>query len=148
LTVTPDHFVAGTRDPVRFRFTKVDPQYSAHFTLQVFDLAGGGIVIDPVMATVRVGDAGRPTTTTLTDIPSVERVVTLTNGSPGVKVIDLTVNGTRFKVPGLKDGQSVTLDISSAMKSTDDNRIVITVHGPKRSTIDVLVWDGLSQLPT
>jgi hypothetical protein len=55
--------------------------------------------------------------------------VTVSNGSPGVRTIDMVVNGITFKVTGLSAGETRTFDVASAMLPGNDNVISISAHG-------------------
>lgn len=71
------------------------------------------------------GGSARP----VINIRHVESKVTVYNGDPGVKNLDVIVNGQRFKIAGLGDKETVTLDVSSAMVKGARNTITLKVYG-------------------
>lgn len=140
-TVVPP-FTAGTTDPLVVVATKILQNKSSQVELRVTDVAGNVTTCDPIL-TVLVKDSKKPATETFTNVPTVEGVVTITNGSPGVKTLIMIVNGTRFKEKKLKNGEIVTVDISSAMQPGDANTITLIARGQKGSSVEVMIWDGV-----
>ena len=138
-TVVPP-FTVGSTDPVVVTSTKINQSQRARVEIRVTDLAGNVALCDPILA-LMVRDHGGSAQDTHTDVPQIEDKVTFTNGSPGVKNIEVIVNGTKFKVTGLKDGEEQTLDIASAMHE-GDNTVTIKANGPKNSWVNVMIWDG------
>ena len=55
----------------------------------------------------------------------------------------IIVNGTRFKEQKLKDGEVVTVNIASAMKPGDANKITLIARGKQGSSVEVMIWDGV-----
>ena len=74
-----------------------------------------------------------------------ENTVLIMNGDPGLKKLTTVVNGVVFKTTGLRDGEVRSIDISSALKPGDRNKILVKGHGPKDSTAMVVVSDGSVQ---
>lgn len=138
-TVVPP-FTVGTTDPVIVTATKIDQSLRSRVEMLVTDLAGNVALCDPILS-LMVRDANGPTTETHTDVPQIEDKITFNNGTPGVKKIEVIVNGEKFKVTGLKDGEEHTLDIASAMHE-GDNTVTIKINGPKNSWVNVMIWDG------
>jgi hypothetical protein len=141
-SVTWPAFTPGTADPLVVTSTKVDLTKSAQTQITVFDLGGNKVTCDPIDYMV-IRDAGKPETVTHTDVPEAEGVVTLTNGTPGVKRVEIVVNGQEFVVNALTDGEVVTVDVSSAMQPGDTNTVSITARGGTASSVHVLIWDGI-----
>lgn len=143
-TVVPP-FTVGTNDPVILTSTKIDPAQRARVEARVTDLAGNTRLCDPIMLLLIRDKSESASLDAGSDVPRAEDKVTITNGSPGLKKIDILVNGQTFKVTGLKDGEETTVDISSAMVDGDTNQVSFEVKGKKGSFANVMIWDGIGQ---
>lgn len=133
-------FTVGTNDPVVVTATKINQSLRARVEIHAFDVAGNMAICDPIL-TLESRLQGKPVTQTITDVPRIEDAVTITNGTPGLKNLDVTVNGTRFKVTGLGDGEERTLDISSAMVE-GPNTIELETFGKPGGWASIMIWDG------
>jgi len=139
-TVVPP-FTVGTNDPIILSATKIDQSLRARVEARVTDLAGNVALCDPILTLV-VRDSNSPIVQTHADVPQVEDTVTVTNGAPGLKNLDIVVNGTKFKVTGLKDNEEKTIDISSALVPGENNVVTLEGRGKKGSSASVMIWDG------
>lgn len=83
---------------------------------------------------------GRPVTETFS-VSKDMNAITVMNGTTGLKNLRIEVNGRKFQVAGLKDGEKRTLDISSAMIEKD-NAITLTALGKPGTKATVKIWDG------
>jgi len=134
---TSEAFVVGTTDPVDLIATKIDSNLRARVEWEIQDRAGNLVSCDPVI-TLAIRDAGKPETEVLNAIPEAESLVTVNNGAPGLKILEVVVNGQNFRLAGLKDGETATLDVSSAMVA-DDNTIALTAIGKPGSSANVVI---------
>jgi len=134
-------FTVGTTDPVTITATKINQSQAAHVAMTVTDVAGNSITCDPVIVLVQ-RSLGTDPQGTNTGIPQAENKVLIMNGAPGLKNAEAVVNGIRFKVTGLKDGENRTIDVTSAMRAGNDNVVTVTGHGPKGSSAMAVVSDG------
>jgi hypothetical protein len=141
-TVVPP-FTVGTTDPVVVSATKIDQTQRARVEIRATDLAGNVAFCDPILTLISRAD-GLPEDQTFTDVPHLEHVVTVTNGTPGFKRVEVIVNGKKFKAKDLRDGEVYSLDISSAMHP-GDNTVTLRVSGKKGSTANVMLWDGVTE---
>lgn len=139
-TVVPP-FTVGTTDPIILSATKIDQSQRARVEARVTDLAGNVALCDPILTLV-VRDSNSPIVQTHADVPQIEDTVTVTNGAPGLKNLEIVVNGTKFKVTGLKDNEEQTIDISSALLPGENNVVTLKGHGKKGSSASVMIWDG------
>jgi hypothetical protein len=117
-TVVPP-FTPGTTDTVTATATKIDQSQRSRVEMLVTDLAGNRAVCDPILATLEADNAQQGEET-YTDVPQAESKVTVTNGNPGIRKIEVIANGKKFKLSGLKDGETQTLDIASALHPGDN----------------------------
>jgi hypothetical protein len=139
-TVVPP-FTSGTTDPVTVTATKIDQSQRSRVELVATDLAGNQIVCDPIQALISRDDA-RPEVQTYSDIPQVEDKVTVMNGTPGLKKVEITVNGVKFKVKDLRDGDSTMIDVASAMHAGNNNVVSVKANGKKGAWANIIIWDG------
>lgn len=128
LTVDIAGFFLGTKDPVTVTGTAIDPNAGYGLQFIATDLAGNQTTCDPVVTHV-VRESGRPADQTFSGLPQAESKVTIANGSPGIRTLDVVVNGVTFKVTGMRSGEVQVIDVSSAMLPGDGNVISLTAHG-------------------
>ncbi len=140
-TVVPP-FTVGTNDPVVLSATKIDQSKRARVEARVTDLAGNVALCDPILTVVEIGSkTGTAAVQTHADVPQAEDTVTVSNGSPGLKHLEIVVNNKKFKVHDLADGEERIVDISSAM-IPGDNVVTLRGQGKDGSSASVLIWDG------
>jgi hypothetical protein len=137
-------FTVGTTDPVTITATKINQSQPAHVTIQVTDLAGNVVTCDPVITLVQ-RSAGTDPQKTRSLVDQAENKILILNGAPGLKNFEASVNGVKFKATGLKDGETRTLDVSSAMVPGSNNVITVKGHGSQNSSAMVVISDGSVQ---
>ncbi len=133
-------FTPGTTQPVVVTATKINQGQSAHVTIQATDGAGNVAICDPILLLFARG-SGQPPKDVLADVARTENKVTIHNGRPGFASLELRVNGVKYKVTGLRKGETRTVDISKLM-TLDKNTISLLGRGPAGSSAEVTVWDG------
>jgi hypothetical protein len=138
-TVVPP-FTVGTTDPVSVTSTKIDQTRRARIEIRATDVAGNVAICDPVHMLFQRG-SGQPPKDVITDVPKAENKVTIRNGKPGFNRIELLVNGVKYRITGLRNGEQRTVDISHLMVY-DKNTISLMGRGPGSSWAEVIVWDG------
>jgi len=138
-TVSIPPFSTGTTDPVLVTATKINQSQAARVNLEVIDVNGNITTCDPVI-TQTIRQDGQPVSETLSGIPQAESKVTVRNGNPGVSQLDIKVNGTTFRVSGLRNNQEKTIDVSSAMVE-GDNTFILTAYGKPGSYATILIHD-------
>jgi hypothetical protein len=137
-------FVVGTTDPVTVTATKIDQSRSAHVTIVATDLAGNSLNCDPIITLVQ-RRADTDDEKSKFHVDQAENKIMVINGTPGLKNFVAKVNGVKFKLTGLKDGEKRVLDVSSSMFPGADNKVTVTGHGPKDSWANVVISDGSVQ---
>jgi len=137
-------FTVGTTDPVVITATKIDQSQSAHVTILVTDLAGNTVTCDPIISLVQRSTSTDPQGTR-GQVSQAENKLLILNSTPGLRNLEVSVNGTKMKVTGLKDGENRTLDLSRAMVPGSNNLITVKGHGPVNSSAMVVVSDGSVQ---
>jgi hypothetical protein len=141
-TVVPP-FSIGTTAPVEVTATKIDQSKRSRVEIRATDLAGNVALCDPII-TELVRDENRAVTQTFTDVPDAEHVVTVFNGNPGFKKLEVTVNGQLFKIKNLAPGEETSISVAAAMRP-GDNAVTLTAKGKKGATATVMLWDGVSE---
>jgi hypothetical protein len=144
-TVAIPAFTTGTTSPVVVTATKIDQATGATVTLEATDLAGNVNTCDPAMVTVN-GSAGKAVSKVVTGVAQAESIVSIYNSRPGLKQLDVKVNGEIFKVTRLHDGEVRTINVASGLKAGNHNTIVLTPRGNTGSA-DVLISDMGKQSP-
>lgn len=132
-------FERGTLLPIVVTVSKIDPLEPGRFMLRACD-TNGCKVFDPVF-TVVVRETGKPTEQRFEDIPYEENKVSVYNPTPGVRHLEIEVNGKKFKVNDLRDGESRTIDIASAMASGEQNVVTLRASGKPGRSISVVIHD-------
>lgn len=133
-------FPIGTNLPVVVTATKVVQNQPSRVEIHAVDRAGNVAICDPIV-TLESRHQGKPALRTVSNVPRVEDTVTIHNGTPGLKNLDVTVNGTRFKVTGLGDGEERTIDVSSAMVD-GANTFELETFGKPGGSANIMIWDG------
>jgi hypothetical protein len=121
--------------------TKIDESLPSEVALRATDLAGNVTNCDPVLTTLAL-TTGRRVQQTFTDIPREEHFVTIQNGSPGLKRVEIRVNGKLFEVDSLRANQLRTIDIAGAMVAGRKNTITLVGHGVPGDSAMVLIADS------
>jgi hypothetical protein len=134
-------FPLGSKGPVLVTARRTDPAVTkSRFTLRVIDASGNVTLCDPVL-TLQVREDGQPVSDTLSRLPQAEHLVTVLNGSPGVRTLHVNVNGRTFTLAGLKDGEERSLDVASAVRPGDANAISLTAVGKPGGGASIVVHD-------
>lgn len=139
-TVTIPPFNIGTTDPVIVIGDKDDETLPSQVMLEVKDKAGYSTVCDPILTLV-IRENGKPVTHTFTGIPEAESNIAVENGEPGLKNLEILVNGDKYNVTGLKDNEVITIDASYSMAEGDSNTITLTAKGKPGTSANIVISD-------
>jgi hypothetical protein len=133
-------FTAPSKGPLVVTGTRINRKKSAGLTIKATDFFGNVLYCDPVYTTVTRlrHDQG---VETFDDIPQAEHFVTVENDSPGLRRLDIIVNGQTFTVRKLDDYDIVVLDVSSAMQAGSNNTITLVPYGTKGDSAMVVIAD-------
>jgi hypothetical protein len=140
-TVTVPSFIFGTTDPVVITATKSNQSLPSRINLAVGDVDGNCAACDPILTHILNGK-GSGRVQTFTDVDAMERIVTVTNGNPGLKSFEVLVNGRKFRLSKLRNSERRSLDISRAMQEGSRNVLTLYGNGIAGSRADILIWDG------
>jgi hypothetical protein len=139
LSPSPGSFTPGTTEPFTITATKIDKAKPSRVELRVCDPTQC-IQCDPVIALV-IREAGKPVSQTITELPEAENKVTIYNGSPGLRTLTVEVNGIKFQMAGLKDGEERAINISEALLPGRENVIILTGRGKPGGSADVMIHE-------
>jgi len=140
-TVTIPPFTPGTTAEVIVDAVKINNALAAHLTLEVLDVSGNRTECDPVL-TEQVRSTGKPVTATFTDLPDTDTQVRIINSTPGLKHLDIVVNGHKIKVNGMVDDEVIDIDCTQFMVPGDNNVYELTARGKPGGSAAVMIWDG------
>lgn len=139
-TVTIPSFTSGTQAPVTVTATKIDQSLSSQVELRAHDRECNCTIGDPVLTTV-IRETGKPVTETLTGIPQRESKISVHNAGPGLKKLNIAVNGIKFQMAGLRDNEVRRIDVSSAMMAGSNNSISLTAHGKPGGSAVIMIHE-------
>lgn len=134
-------FSIGTNDPVVVTATKINPSQASVVALEVRNQAGYLTACDPVQTEV-IRTPGISTKQVFRNIPQSENQLDIDNGTPGLQKLLVIVNGQKFKVKHLEDGEKRTLDLSSAMEPGSGNTVKLKARGQQGGTASILLRDA------
>jgi hypothetical protein len=136
-------FSPPTNTVVKVSGVRVNSKVSAQLTVKAYDVFGNNVTCDPVETTVTKLWHERGTQT-FTEIPYEEHIVTIENGTPGLRALDVIVNGVVFRARKLQDREVVVIDVQSAMYRRRDNTITLIPRGRKGESADVTIGASTS----
>jgi hypothetical protein len=139
-TVNVPGFPAGSKGPVVVTGRKDNPSQPSALQLKITDVSGNTIFCDPVL-TLQIREHGKPESQTVSGLPQAEGKIMVVNGSPGLSTLRVEVNGRKFMLSGLKDGEQRALDASSAMRPGNGNVVVLTAVGRPGGSAEVIIHD-------
>jgi hypothetical protein len=140
-TVALPTFAPGAVDTLLVTATKLDQTRGASVTLLATDQSGTSTSCDPALLAVGRAPGDSPAQV-LRHLAQGESHLTVIDGTPGIDRLRIDVNGHRFVMQDLQDGQSQTLDVSSAMRKGTRNTLLVVAHGPRDSSAVVIVSDS------
>lgn len=140
--------------------TKIDPGKGSSVGFLITDRDGLATSCDPVDFTMELDNARQQHV--FRGLPSSEHFVRIVNGSPGVRDLVFLVNGHRFPVPDLRDGENYSVDIGPAMfaegpvtgaerrglrrgTGMGNNYVVVQATGSLGSSAYILIGDASVQ---
>ena len=133
-------FVPGTTHRVVATLTKIDQNQPAHFALKVCSECGCCRTCDPVATTLKL-NTGRWARQKFGNLHEEEYFVTVQNGYFGLHELTVDMNGKRFELRKLHDGERRDLDVSSAMVSGGHNVVILTGRGEVGASANIMISD-------
>jgi hypothetical protein len=137
-------FKVGTTQPVTLKASKINQAKASRVVVKVKDVSGNYRYCDPVLVTLKIsGAAGpggdNPATPRTFNVSARENTVAIRNGARGFSQLRVTVNGKRFLVKGLRNGQRLKLDIKSALIPNARNSVKLEGAGRSGSSATVMI---------
>lgn len=126
VTVSPAVWTVGTPRPELATATMTKGARSALVELQAVDIAGNIVNCDPAVLVTAV--AGAPVPRTVTGVTHDQHLLNITNGTPGVENLALTVDGHAMPPLHLRDEQRQTIDLAPVLTART-NTVTITALG-------------------
>ena len=143
-TVSIPYFHAGA-SYVDATATKINQSKSSQVVLRACSTCGTDVCCedgDPVLLTLPREEHWMAMKV-VAAVPEAESKIAVTNGTPGLDALSVVVNGRRFRVSGLRDGEEMTVDVASAMRPGNTNEFVLRASGKRGSSAGILIWDGV-----
>jgi hypothetical protein len=109
----------------------------------VMDICGRGKSFDPVITRLEV-TTGNLVQQRFTGLLAAEHYLQVINDTPGLRWLELNLNGHVFRLDPLAAGQTVAADLAAAMDEGDANVVVLTGAGEVGSSALVLITDASS----
>ena len=97
--------------------------------------------LDPVTTRLTIAQGGQAQQT-LTGIMSVERLIQVQNGTPGLTKLTIVVNGQSYVLAPLSAGASLSLDVGAAMIPGESNTVVLLGEGAVGASATVTLGDA------
>lgn len=117
---------------------RINTTLSAQLIVVATDAFGNTVTCDPVETTVTKLRQDRGVQT-FEDLPYEEHFVTIENGTPGLRGMDVIVNGTEFRVRGLDDREIRRINVRRAMMPGLNNTITLVPRGRRGESADVTI---------
>jgi hypothetical protein len=136
-TVNIPFFTSGTNDSVIVTATKNIANKGSTVQLKVIDVEGNSTVCDPVIE-IMVREAGKPVSTSISGTADGDEVIVI-NGEPGLKNLEIVVNGQKFNVAGLGDGEMTVIDVSSVVAYGSYATYELTAAGKPGTSAQVVI---------
>ena len=133
-------FTPGTQAQVTVTGTRINRTRAFALQLRVTDVAGLSTTCDPVLATLRVTRADRPTVRSYAGIPRVEHKLTIKALKPGLTRAVISANGHRFVV-NLRGKRIARLSIARALTHGRNNTVTIKLYGARGAAALVALTD-------
>jgi hypothetical protein len=136
-------FTPGTMDYVEVTGKRVDPSKPARMALRAIPDCGCptcGDDGDPVLAQVQIPRGGNQRRESFANIPAAEHYVMIQNGTPGLRRVQLLVNGRHLPPRWLRDDMVRTIDIGPAMLAKN-NIVTVIANGRPETSALVLISD-------
>nr|ALG05175.1 ice-binding protein [bacterium] len=140
-----DGFVPGTTQPVLVTSTKINPAMTSIVELRITDRCGNFVLADPVLTLLSL-DKVKALSQAFKNIPPEEHFVTVTNGAPGLKRLELVVNGIPFVLDNLKNNEVRALNVQTAMNKKS-NRVKLIGSGKKGAAAFIIISDSAMEQP-
>ena len=140
-TGTVATFSTPTNALIKVSGVRINTSVSAQLTVKATDVFGNIVSCDPVETTVTKLRHERGSQT-FTNLPFDEHVVTIENGNPGLRAMDVIVNGETFRARNMDDNEVRVINVKSAMHRRRDNTITLVPRGRPGDSADVTIGPG------
>jgi hypothetical protein len=127
------------KTPIIRTATKIDQSKPAQFVFKVCPPNTCCCNVDPIF-TVLILTTGQWVRQTFADVPKAEHFITVTNGNPGLKRLNIWINSKHYTTLKLGDNETRSLDLARAMTEID-NTISLVGAGELGASASVAIVD-------
>ena len=129
----------GTKKVVLWA-AKVDGSATAVVNALAINTCGYGKNFDPVFTTLGI-TSGDQVQQRFEGILSAERYLQVLNGTPGLRWLEVNLNGRIYRLDPLTNGQTVAADLVDAMLEGENNVVILTGGGEVGASAVVTITD-------
>ena len=140
LSLTARTVLSNNTVKVVLTATKLTSGVPAEVNVLALDTCGRGKSFDPVVTMLEVTANGR-VQQRFEGLLSAERYLHFINGTPGLARLEVVLNGHKFSLNSLTNGQTVNADLGAAMNEGKANVVVLTGYGEPGASGLVLITD-------
>jgi hypothetical protein len=121
----------ATTSSIKFIAQRIDTSKAAQLTVTATNAAGKTVTCDPISTVVNSlsWQSGLNGVQTFSNLPQSTNIVQITNGNPGLADLLILVNGVPFIEYQMTNGQSLSVNVGSAMKAGNNNTIMLVGVG-------------------
>jgi hypothetical protein len=120
--------------------SRIDPSQPARVVLRVCTRGSCCVDGDPTLTALQIGEGRNNAKDTFFDIPSTEHFLRIQNGRPGLRRVEILVNGRSLTERWLRDGNVRVVDLAPLMTERR-NEITLLANGRPGSSGIFLVSD-------
>ena len=140
LSVRVPAITPGTNAELVVTATRINRTQAARLQLSVTDVAGNVTVCDPVLATLRITRAGKPTVQTYAGIPRFEHRLTIKALRPGLMMAVISANGRSIRID-LRGKRIVRRSIIAALNHGRNNKVTVKLYGARGAAALIALTD-------
>jgi hypothetical protein len=138
-TATTAPFTVGTIGNVLTTAIKTNQSETSVIKIEATDVDGNSTTFDPIDFTIHDGGSQKADRV---EISPKEHLVLISNGKPGVRRLDIEVNGETIPpVTDLSNGEFKTVDIARFMNPHIENKVTVTAYGPRDATAWIVITE-------
>jgi hypothetical protein len=131
-------FTPGTAATIKVCETKIKENKTSFSEIRITDRAGNILLCDPVIAVVGPGRHH------FGGLHQTVHKLLLRNGNPGLRRVELRVNGRRLVTRALRPGGALRLDLARAMRPGPVNRVRVRAHGAANGSATLVISDQVA----
>jgi hypothetical protein len=119
---------------------KINARLLSGVTAAAWDSYGRVKTIDPIMTTLVITE-GNQAQQSISGIYGTERYLQVINNTPGLRSLEVSMNGCQFRLDPLRNEQAVATNLGAAMIDGTNNVVTLTGHGETGASALILLTD-------